>query len=187
MQILCFSDLYQIEKVPTIDCDLVVLLGNVSKKVIREIEIIYQEQPIVGLLSNTCAPDTYAGTQVIDIHEKVVEIDGIRFSGYGGVPSHGDSRKGYYTEKQCKDFIDKLAVSDVDVLLSYSNPAYGDLKGNDSKDGFKAYNEIFINKLTKYLIHGRLHQNLKRTLAKVNIHIVYEHQLITIKELKGGN
>ena len=182
MQILCFADLYKIEKVPRIDCDLVVLLGNVSRKVVLEIESIYQEQPIIGLLSNTCAPDIYAGTQIIDIHEKVVEIDGLRLAGFSGVPSHGDSRKGYYTERQCKEFIDKLAVSNVDILLSYSNPAYGDIDGSEAKDGFKAYNEVFINKLTKYLIHGRLHQNLKRTLAKVDIHMVYEHKLITIEK-----
>lgn len=181
MNVLAFSDLRTTEELPEIDTDLIIILGHIPSKKVNEIESHY-DCPKIGLLSNSCTPKLFEGTSIINLHKKVVDIDGIRFAGFGGAPLHSNESFGYYSEAEAESFVDQLAVSDVDVLISYSNLAYGDVKGPNAADGFKAYNRIVIEGITKYIIHGRLHTDFKRKLGCTVIESVYSHKVITIEK-----
>lgn len=181
MKVLAFSDMRTSEELPDIEADLVILLGHIPSKKVHEIESTY-DCPKIGLLSNSCTPKLFEGTSIINLHKKVVDMEGIRFAGFGGAPLNSNESFGYYSEAEAESFVDQLAVSDVDVLISYSNPAYGDVKGPNAAEGFKAYNRIVIEGITKYIIHGRLHSDFKRKLGSTFIESVVSHKVITIKK-----
>ncbi|MFJ7890389.1 hypothetical protein ACIQYL_20215 [Lysinibacillus xylanilyticus] len=181
MKVLAFSDLRTTEELPNENPDLVVLLGHIPSKKVNEIAQKY-DCPMVGLLSNSCSPRLYEGTSIVNLHQRVVEIDGIRIAGFGGVPLHNNDSFGYYSEEAADKFVEQLSVSNVDVLISYSNLAYGDIKGPNAKDGFKAYNRIVIEGISKYMIHGRLYSDFKRKLGGTEIFSVYPYRLITISK-----
>lgn len=181
MKVLAFSDLRTTEELPEIDVDLIILLGHIPSKKVNEIDNYY-DCPKIGLLSNSCSPKLFEGTSIINLHKKVVDVNGVRFAGFGGAPLHSNESFGYYSEKEAEGFVDQLAVSNVDVLISYANLAYGDVKGPNAADGFKAYNRVVIEGITKYIIHGRLHSNFTRNLSNTIIESVYSHKVIKINK-----
>ncbi|SPU40737.1 metallophosphoesterase, calcineurin superfamily, putative [Lysinibacillus capsici] len=179
MKVLAFSDLRTTESLPDVNPDLVILLGHIPSKKVNEIEQKY-DCTILGLLSNSCSPRLYEDTTVVNLHRRVVDIEGIRFAGFGGVPLHNNDSFGYYSEEEVEKFVEQLSVSNVDVLISYANLAYGDIKGANAKDGFKAYNRIVIEGISKYIIHGRLYSDFKRKLGETEIFSVYPYKIITL-------
>ena len=180
MKILAFSDIRTTLELPNIEVDLIALLGRIPSKKVAEIERKYSDSPIIGLLSNSCSPTLYNDTEVVNIHKTVVEVDGIRIAGFGGAPFRGNDSYGYFSEEEVEKFVDQLAVSNVDVLMSYTNLAYGDVKGANAEEGFRAYNRIILEGITKYIIHGRLHSDFHRTLGNTEIYSVSPYKLIEI-------
>ena len=182
MKLLAFADIRTTEELPHVECDLIVLLGFIPSKKVSEINKKYSDIPIVGLLSHKCSRSLYEDTRVIDIHGSVASIDGVRIAGFGGVPLPNNEEKsaGYYTEQEADEFIDRMAVSNVDVLLSYSNLAYGGLNLPKATEGYKAYNRIVMENIATKIIHGRLHSSFKRRLGNVDVYSVYPYKLIHI-------
>lgn len=183
MNLLAFADMRSSAKIPFYeDVDLICLLGKIPSKIISAIEEQYADTPIIGLLSNSCSPKHYDDTRVINIHKKYVDVHGIRFAGFGGAPLTTNETSGYYSEEEAAQFIDSLENSDVDVLLSYSNFAYGDLKQANANNGFKAYHRIVIDDIVPIVIHGRLYSDFERTLGSTTIYSVYPYKLISINK-----
>lgn len=182
MKLLAFADIRTTEELPDVECDLIVLLGFIPSKKVSEIDKKYSDVPIVGLLSQKCSRSLYEDTRIVDLHGSVASINGVRFAGFSGVPlpKNEDVAAGYHTEDEVNEFIDRMAVSNVDVLLSYSNLAYGGMKLPNAEAGYKAYNRIVMENITTKIIHGRLHSDFERRLGNVDIYSVYPYKLIQI-------
>ncbi|MCM3389976.1 hypothetical protein M3649_17800 [Ureibacillus chungkukjangi] len=180
MKILALSDARSTIELPDVAADLVVLLGHIPSKLVKRIDEQYDCMK-VGLLSDKCHPTVYEDTSIVDIHKRVFTYEGLRFAGYGGVPLFREEESiGQYSESETEFFVKQLAVSNVDVLLSYSNLAYGDLTASHAKDGFLAYNQIILENMVSTIIHGRLMQPLERKMGNVKIHSVYPFAEIQI-------
>lgn len=131
-------------------------------------------------MSNSCPPKHYDDTTVVNIHKRYVDFEGIRIAGFGGAPMTSNETAGYYSEDEAAQFIESLAKSQVDVLLSYSNFAYGDLKLANADSGFKAYHRIVLENIAPIVIHGRLSSDFERQLGDTTVYSVYPYKLISI-------
>jgi len=181
MKLLVFSDMRSSNGLPDVKPDLVALLGCIPSKVVHQIDKKY-DCVKVGLLSNKCHPTLYEDTSIVNLHGKVVEVQNIRFAGFGGVPFYDEEDPyGQYKEEEVEHFVNRLKISDVDVLFSYTNLPYGDVDSPYAKEGFNAYNRIVLQELVKYFIHGRLQTPFQRHFGKVNIHSVYRFSEIDIQ------
>ncbi|MFJ8519460.1 metallophosphoesterase family protein [Lysinibacillus xylanilyticus] len=181
MKILAFSDIRTTLEIPKKEVDLVILLGNIPSKMVSKICSLYDEVPVLGLLSKRCHPSLYTDTSVVNIHHKCFEYGGLRFAGFGGEPrEHDYEEEQVHDDKNVTDFIKQLEMSNVDVLITYTNPSYGDVKGSLASDGFQAYNKLILNGYVKNIIHGRIRNPFKRTLVNVNIESVYPFSLIEL-------
>lgn len=182
MKILAFSDIRTTLEIPNEEVDLVILLGNIPSKMVSKICRLYDEVPVLGLLSKRCHPSLYTDTPVVNIHHKCFEYGGLGFAGFGGEPKEFDyeNEEQIYDENQVTSFIKQLEMSNVDVLITYTNPAYGDVKGSLASEGFQAYSKLILNGYVKNIIHGRIRNPFKRTLANVNIESVYPYSLIEL-------
>ncbi len=180
MRILAFSDIRTTLEIPDEHVDLIILLGNIPSKMVSKICKHYDEVPVLGLLSKRCHPKLFDDTPIVNIHHKCFEFDGIRFAGFGGEPAgfNQDDDQHVYNENQVNDFIKQLNESNVDVLVTYTNPPYGDVKGTLASEGFKPFNKLIIDGQIKNMIHGRIRNPFKRKLGKVNIESVYPYSLI---------
>lgn len=109
-----FSDFQGEEHIPEGDPDLVIVLGDISNFYARKIDEKYSCRKI-GVMGNHNSNNEWKGTEIEDIHNKVIEVNGYKFFGFGG--SH--------TEAQCKERMDSLGQ--VDVFIAHSNPVYVEL------------------------------------------------------------
>ena len=181
MEILVFSDVRTSLELPQVNqVDLVVLLGRIPRKMVLKIEQFYKDVPILGLFSNYCNEQLYDDTRVIPFHKNVVQVKELRIAGFGGAPSEGNSSYGLYTEAEAEQFIKQLSISNVDILFSYSHPAYGDIKSSMAADGCKSYGTIILNGMAKMIVHGRLQMDFKRKMGNVDIYSIYPYKLISI-------
>lgn len=184
LKILAFSDIRTTLEIPNEHVDIVVLLGNIPSKMVSKICKQYDGIPVLGLLSKRCHHKLFDDTPVVNIHHKCFEFEGIRFAGFGGEPvdfTHDDDQH-VYNDNQVNEFVKQLNESNVDVLITYTNPPYGDVKGTLASEGFKSYNKLILDGRIKNMIHGRIRSPFKRKLAKVNIESVYPFSLIEIKK-----
>ncbi|MGE7843634.1 metallophosphoesterase family protein [Lysinibacillus sp. NPDC093712] len=182
MKLLAFSDIRTTLEIPEENVDLIVLLGNIPSKMMSKICRQYENTPIVGLLSKRCYPMLYKETSIVNIHHKCFEFGGLRFAGFGGEPKEFtyENEENVYNDEQVNNFISQLGNSNVDVLITYTNPAYGDVKGALASEGYKPYSKLILEGRVKNIIHGRIRSPFKRKLANVNIESVYPYSLIEL-------
>lgn len=184
MKLLVFADIHELNEIPNETPDMVVILGNVTSKVVAKLDKHF-DCTKVGLLSNRCHSALYDDTSFINIHGRVVALDGIRIAGFGGAPKRYEDDAdeiGFYSNETAAHFLEQLEVSNVDVLLSYTNLAYGDVKSPNADSGFKAYNQLILKDIVNTVIHGRLYSSFQRKLGRIKVHSVYPYSVITIKK-----
>lgn len=175
-----FSDFQGEIEIPDGEPELVILLGDIYFRYAREIDNKY-DCPKIGVLGNHDSPNEWKSTEVVNIHEEVVDINGISFAGFGGSPRY-NSKPNQYTEEECRSFIDRIPK--VDVFVAHSNPIYEvkeEIDLNDAHRGFDAYNHYIHNVKPKYFLHGHIHNPFELKVGNTMIHSVFPFKEIVIK------
>lgn len=178
MKILCLSDFHGAGSVPDEQPDLVILLGDIDYYEIRKIDAAY-DCPKVGVLGNHDGPDYFEGTNVINLHQEVMEINGVTFAGFEGCPRY--NKRGFlqYWEDEVQDFMDSLKK--VDVFIAHSNPAYIEIEDTtDPHRGFMAFTNYMKTKCPHLFVHGHIHEQKQYTVGDTTVYSVYPHVVITI-------
>ncbi len=179
MKILAFADMRTTTELPDVQPDIVLLLGDIPSKMVSRIDRKYSCTKL-GVLGNHCHPDNFNDTSIINMHEQIKMIDGLVFAGYEGSPYYKERDFGQHTENECSHFIKKIGEQHIDVLLSHSNPAYGDMELDEAHRGFSSMNSLFFNKQVSHMFHGHLHDPFNRQVIDTKIYSVYQILYINI-------
>lgn len=177
--ILAISDLHDREDIPRLESqpDLVLCLGDIHHYDLEDIDEYYS-CPKFGVLGNHDAPDSFKGTSIVNMHSKIVEIEGITIAGFGGCLRYNTKNHGQYTEEECAFFLN--SIGHVDIFMAHGNPRY-ELESRDvSHAGFQSFNDYIIRTQPTYFFHGHIHKQQTVEFGNTKIFSVYPHSKITV-------
>ena len=184
IQLLIFSDLHT-DKVdmPEVQPELVVLLGDIYWRTVEEIDKKYT-CPKIGVLGNHDPFDNYKGTGIHHIHEQVIDINGLRITGFGGAPVYSQKETPQYTEWEAARFIEKIPA--IDLFIAHSNPMLPTYQTDKySHRGFQAFTTMIHTKKPSYFLHGHLHIEYEQKIGQTNVLAIYPVKLINIDIQRG--
>ncbi|MCM3358101.1 metallophosphoesterase [Psychrobacillus sp. MER TA 171] len=179
LKILAFADTRTTIKLPDVEPDVVLLLGDIQSKTVSQINKKYKCNKL-GVFGNHCHPKNFEDTEVVNMHCKIQIINGITFAGFEGAPTYKSDGVGQHTESECEMFIKELGDRHVDVFISHSNPSYGDMNLDDAHRGFKSYNPLLMGNQISHFFHGHLHDPFTRDINKSVVHSVYSYLWVTV-------
>lgn len=178
MKILAFADVRTTLVLPEVEPDVVLLLGDIPSKMVSKIDRTYTCEKL-GVMGNHCHPLNFNDTNVINMHNQILTLNGVTFAGFEGSPVYKDRPFGQHTEAEAAAFVQKVADCQIDILLTHSNPAYGDFDTDDAHRGFEAFNKLIFNRQLTHLFHGHLHDPFTRKVDNCTIHSVYPYLWLT--------
>lgn len=178
MKLLVLSDFHGVGVLPEENPDVVVLLGDIEYAEIRKIDARYT-CPKIGVLGNHDGPDYLVGTNIINLHERTVEIGGLTFAGFEGCPRYNRRNYLQYWEDEVASFTDALPT--VDVFIAHSNPAVDTVYDEtDPHRGFRAFTTYIQEKKPTYFIHGHVHTDKQYTMGETSVLSVYPHAVLVL-------
>ena len=180
LNILAFADIRTTVELPDVSPDIVLLLGDVPSRMVGRIDKKYTCKKL-GVLGNHCHPKLFEDTCIINMHKQIKIIEGVTFAGFDGAPVYKPNDVGQHTEKECELFMKQIDDTQIDIFLSHSNPAYGDMDLDTAHEGFQSYNPLLMRNQITYLFHGHLHDPFVRHIGKSTIHSVFSHSWITVE------
>lgn len=184
IQLLIFSDVHTTKiDIPKVQPDLVVLLGDIYWRTVEEIDRTYT-CPKIGVLGNHDPFDNYNRTGIQDIHEQVIDINGLRIAGFGGSPVYSQKETPQYTEWEAERFIEKITA--IDLFIAHSNPKLSTYQTDKySHRGFQAFTTMIYTKKPAYFFHGHLHVEHEQIIGQTNVIAIYPTKLINIDIQRG--
>ncbi|PGP11902.1 hypothetical protein COA01_34340 [Bacillus cereus] len=165
MKVFVYSDVHKQELIiPDKKPDAVLLLGDIDWRDVKRLSNHFTNSfsnpvPLIGVLGNHDVLDTFVNTNVIHVHGKTVELNGVVFAGFGGSPRYNNKHNSaQYEEWEAHEYIRDL--KEVDVFLAHSNPAFQkSFDSTDSHRGFNSFKELLDKNNVKTFFHGHLHEN----------------------------
>ncbi|MEK5071747.1 metallophosphoesterase family protein [Sporosarcina sp. FSL K6-1508] len=174
MKLLAFADVRTTLKLPEVEPDIVLLLGDIPSRMVSKIDRMYSCRKL-GVMGNHCHQLNFEDTSVINMHNQIMSFDGVTFAGFEGSPVYKEQKFGQQTEAEANAFVQKIGRHRVDILLTHSNPAYGDMDLDDAHRGFQAFNNLIFNEQVTHLLHGHLHDPFTRNVNGCTINSVYPY------------
>ena len=101
LSVLAFADTRNTVELPDVSPDVVLLLGDLSSKMVGRIDKKYSCMKL-GVFGNHCHPQNLDDTDVINMHNQIKVIEGVTFAGFEGSPVYKQSDFGQHTETECE-------------------------------------------------------------------------------------
>ncbi len=161
-----------VDVVSTENIELIMTLGDLEYTQIAELGAI-STVPKIGVYGNHCTPGYLDELGVVNLHLKVVEIDGVILGGFEGSHRYkNDPFAKMYTQEEVvllmKDF------PYVDVFIAHSPPAGVNDESDPAHVGFTALRQYLEEKQPKYFFHGHTYPTAETLVTKFgNTEIVY--------------
>lgn len=174
MKILAFADARTSLALPDVEPDIVLLLGDIPSILLSKINRRYTCKKL-GVLGNHCHPSNFDDMDILNMHNQVIEWNGMTFGGFEGSPIYKDRPFGQHSEAEAQSFIDRIGNRHIDVMLTHSNPAYGDKVLDNAHRGFESFNRLFLNKQVGMFFHGNLHDPFKKEIEGCQVYSVYPY------------
>lgn len=153
-----------IDKVREIS-DVVITLGDVP------FEGLLYIKPDYGVLGNH---DSFGLLGTWDIHEKVVEVNGVTLAGFQGSSRYKDGNFPMYSQKESLD----LVIPKADILVSHDCLYHNIL--DDAHTGLKGITQ-YLDKYKPFLhIHGHHHKQEVYRYEETTVVSIYKCSLIEV-------
>jgi uncharacterized protein len=179
MRILAFADVPNGGFVlPDEQPDLVLLLGDIFYRNVLRIDRKYQ-CPKVGVLGNHDKAHFFDDTDVINVHRKIVKVNGLTIAGFEGSPKYNNKPFGQHLEIEAEQFVANIYRKKIDIFLAHSNPVYPHTD-QDSHRGFQAFNDLFDYGTVRYFFHGHIHEPFETTINQTRVFSVYPYLSLDI-------
>lgn len=192
MNILLFSDFHNSVDIEMLKDalsrtpfpDAVFTLGDISVEDLQAIKIITTPAPIYGIAGNHDTHSTLELADIPNIHGKVVEIGGLRFTGFDGSIRYKHGSYVMYSHKESLQIAKGLPK--VDILLSHDKAFAGSKLAifshytqnpHEGLAGITAY-----LKKTKPVchIHGHIHENKRYSFKDIDTISVYQAAALSV-------
>lgn len=174
----------EIQKVKNLEYDICILLGDINCNYLDMILKYVPNEKIYGILGNHDEFGVLESRNIINIHEKIINIKGIKILGFQGSSRYKTGEYPMFTQKESINILKKCEQAD--ILVSHDAPFELYCKSNDMAHcglkGITKYlkkNKVFLN------IHGHHHINTQLSLNKVtNVIGVYRCAIISLPDLE---
>lgn len=161
--------------------DICVLLGDIFDG--TDFDIIFNYLPenvkIIGIKGNHDEDDVLKKNNIIDIDNKVIEIEGIKFAGMEGCVADKENRIGPVSEAE--GFYKYENLEYADILISHAPPYRTTYHTDKSHIGSKYISDYIYKHNVPICIHGHTHEVNTKTLS--NGTIIYETYMVKIIEV----
>lgn len=175
LNILAFADTRTSIELPDCKPDLVLLLGDIPSLMTARINKKYS-CPKLGVFGNHCHPSNFDDKDIVNIHERIVTINGCRIAGFEGAPRYKEQKFGQHTESEVASFISTI-THPVDIFVAHSNPVYESMQDelDHTHRGFLSFNHLMAEKKVKHFFHGHLHDPFQIEIDQTKVYSVYPY------------
>lgn len=143
--------------------DVCFLLGDLTQSDIDVLKPLLHLGKTYGVIGNHNYLNFLQDNDIQDIHGKVIEINGIKFTGWGGSIQYKKSIElGFDGFEGIDSHYFASQLPKADVLISHDGPRRNTL--NTSHSGIAGISEYIQLNNVKFNIHGHLHQNTKNKI-----------------------
>ncbi len=105
---------------------------------------------------------------IVDLHQRVVEVGGVRFAGFQGCWKYKPQGRYLYSQEEAAELLARMAPAD--VLIAHNSPRGLHDRDDGVHPGFEAFHDYIRQAGTKVLFHG--HQHVSRTSLLGNTTVV---------------
>lgn len=183
INILAIADLHCVDeedliKLKDVKYDVCLLLGDINSEYLNMIKK-YVKNNIFGVLGNHDGFGILESANIENIHNKVVEINGIKIIGFQGSSKYKKGNHPLYTQEESIDIGKKMQESD--ILISHDSP-YFLYKRDPAHCGLKGITKYIYKNRISINIHGHQHINSNVKLKNGTTVIgIYKCALINTK------
>lgn len=158
--------------------DVCLLLGDINSEYLNIIKK-YVKNNIFGVLGNHDEFGILESANIENIHNKVVEINGIKIIGFQGSSKYKKGNHPLYTQEESIDVGKKM--QEADILISHDSP-YFLYKRDPAHCGLKGITKYIYKNRISINIHGYQHINSNGKLKNGTTVIgIYKCALINTK------
>lgn len=167
------------------DFDIIAILGDVNGTFLKTLNETFPNKRKIGVLGNHDRKGHFDHYDVENIHNRIIEIDGIKFAGIEGSVRYKDGDNfPLYTQMDIINLCDELDYAD--IVISHNSP-YGihdssDIVGDIAHLGFQGLMYYIESKKPIYCIHGHQHINKFSKLEHTGVLGIHGAFLLDLKE-----
>lgn len=180
LKILVISD--DDSRIGELDCpkpDFLISCGDLHEGAILRMARHYGARHILAVRGNHDSASPFP-EPIIDLHLKVVMIEGITFGGFAG--SWRYKPVGHHLYEQW-DVASSLALfPPVDVFVAHNSPAGIHERDAHVHQGFKAFGDYIDRIKPRLFIHGHQHVDASTTRDQTTILSVFGERFVVIDE-----
>ena len=169
------KDAFEIERLSA-EADAIIFAGDGSSYCFEILSNLFPKNKIFGILGNHDLKNALQLYNIQDIHGKVIEINGVKITGWGGTYQYKNKLPLSFTQKESLDFAKELPATD--ILISHDTSFQRKAK-NECHTGLKGISWYIKKKKPLYHIHGHLHEKYKKPGKTTQIGC-YQYELIEL-------
>lgn len=164
-----------------IDIDVCFLLGDVFDNDLRLVLSRIINIPIYGILGNHDGFELLNRFGIRNIHNDIIEINGVKVAGLQGSIKYKYSDMPLYTDEESITVANQLAVAD--ILISHDSPKYVFTATDFAHSGLSGITEYLNRHNISLHLHGHHHENRKTVLENGTTSIcTYGVSIISIND-----
>lgn len=176
---LVFSDIHSPDyfKMAAVDpavIDVIFTLGDIDDRTLDYILMQAGKVPVIGVPGNH---DSENIPGVLNVHQKVIELNGISIGGFGGSLRYKDNQPHHYTQWSAQ--IGMWRMPQVDIFLSHCGPPCTTAEEGPLHQGFKSFDKYLAKKPPKIWLHGHSYRAYDEHIGKTRIICVQQKKYLT--------
>jgi uncharacterized protein len=179
MKILHYSD-RSTDKFPELygACDVLVTTGDLTLFDFPGLADLKDRKPAFGVYGNHDSGRYFEELGIINLHNKVVEFDGLKWGGFQSCLKYKEGGI-YYTENEAGTFADNFPY--VDILLLHAGPkGMLDDQSDPVHTGSESIRRYVLEKKPRYVFLGHQYTNDFMEVGETKLYRTYGAQIIEI-------
>lgn len=180
MKILHYSDKSDPEFLQKYqECDVLICTGDLTQFDFVGLQQVTTKKPSFGVYGNHDSGAYLEYLEIINLHNKVYEWNGLKWGGFQGCPRYKQRGGPQFTEAEALQW--EQTFPQVDMLLLHAGPK--DMLDDPSDEvhiGSEAVRKYVLEKNPKYIFCGHQYSNAELKTDKTTIFRTYGSRYISI-------
>lgn len=161
------------------ECDACIILGDVNSNDLTFLLSVIPKEKCFGVPGNHDEWDTLSDVGITDLHNKVVNFDGVRIGGIGGcVRYKNHPTRAMLTQDEATEILKQLGAADILISHAPAGCWTNDCLPDHPHAGFYAIDEYVARHSVVYHFHGHLHDTFEYGAGDKKHQCIYQVQTV---------
>lgn len=160
------------------DIDILISLGDLYDQTLMKAVDVYAPEHAIAVRGNHCVSSDFQ-QPFIDLHLKVVEINGMRFGGFGGSWQYKSRGNYMFTQAEVLTLLDDFPS--VDVFIAHNSPRTIHERDSHIHQGFDAFLDYIDRARPSYFLHGHQHCNTTSRIGDTRVIGIYGEKHLCVE------